>query len=191
MGMGRKTTLEGIPFMTTIDAAAPPITNQRTLALAKRLEQGAKALAQFAGSLSDAQWQARVPGDGRTVGVVIHHVASVYPIEIQLAQTLAAGSPVTGVTWEAIHAMNALHALENPNVTKEATIALLNRNSQFAAAAILHLSDEELSRAAPVSLYGEAPLTCQFMLEDHAVRHSYHHLSVLRQVVQASAASAR
>jgi hypothetical protein len=29
------------------------------------------------------------PGDGRKVGVVVHHVASVYPIEIQLAQTLA------------------------------------------------------------------------------------------------------
>jgi hypothetical protein len=27
----------------------------------------------------------------------VHHVASVYPLEMQLAQTLAAGKPVTGV----------------------------------------------------------------------------------------------
>jgi hypothetical protein len=176
--------------MTTIDVATPlPITNQRALALAKRLEQGAQALARFARSLSAAQWHTRVPGDGRTVGVVVHHVASVYPVEIQLAQTLAAGSPVTGVTWEAIHAMNALHALEHPDVTQDATIELLNRNSEFAAAAILGLSDEELSRAATVSLYGDAPVTCQFMLEDHAVRHSYHHLSGLRKVVRESEAA--
>lgn len=38
----------------------------------------------------------------------------------------------------------------------------------------------ELDRAAPVSLNSDAPLTCRFMLEDHAVRHSYHHLARLR-----------
>jgi hypothetical protein len=31
-----------------------------------------------------------------------------------------------------------------------------------------------------VSLNSDAPLTCQFMLEDHAVRHSYHHLAKIR-----------
>ena len=41
-------------------------------------------------------------------------------------------------------------------------------------------SDEELDRAAPVSLNSDAPLTCQFILEDHAVRHSYHHLARIR-----------
>ena len=57
---------------------------------------------------------------------------------------------------------------------------LLRRNSAAAAAAIRALSDEELDRAAPVSLNADAPLTCQFMLEDHAVRHSYHHLAKIR-----------
>ena len=33
------------------------------------------------------------------------------------------------------------------------------------------------------ALYAGAPLTCQFVLEDHAVRHSYHHLAVLRAAV--------
>ena len=70
-------------------------TNQRANALADRLEQGARALAEFAAGLSDAAWQTRVPKDGRKVGVTVHHVASVYPIEIQLAQTLAEGKPVT------------------------------------------------------------------------------------------------
>ena len=42
--------------------------------------------------LTDAEWQTALPHDGRTVGVVVHHVASVYPVEIQLAQTVAAGA---------------------------------------------------------------------------------------------------
>jgi hypothetical protein len=57
---------------------------------------------------------------------------------------------------------------------------LLASNSAVAAAAIRALSDAELDRAAPVSLNSDAPLTCQFILEDHAVRHSYHHLARIR-----------
>jgi len=154
--------------------------NKRSNALAERLEQGALALASFANSLTEAEWQSRLPKDGRKVGVVVHHVASVLPIEIQLAQTLAEGKPVNGVTWNVIHEMNAGHAKENDGVTKEATLELLRQNSAAAAAAIRALRDDQLDQAPTVSLYGDAPLTCQFMLEDHAVRHSYHHLAVIR-----------
>jgi hypothetical protein len=92
--------------------------SQRTNALAERLEQGARALATFASALTDAQWRTRVPRDGRKIGVVVHHVASMYPLEIQLAQTLAGGKPVVGVTWDAVHEMNAGHATEYDAVTK-------------------------------------------------------------------------
>lgn len=154
--------------------------NNRSEPLAARLEAGAKALAVFAAALSETEWQMRVPKDGRKIGVVVHHVASVYPIEIQLAKLLATGQPIAGVTWDAVDAMNRDHAKENDGVTKEVALALLASNSAVAAAAIRALSDEELDRAAPVSLNSNAPLTCQFFLEDHAVRHSYHHLARIR-----------
>ena len=157
---------------------------QRANALAERLEQGAAALASFASTLTDAEWQIRVPKDGRKVGVMVHHVASVYPLEIQLAQTLASGKPIAGVTWDAVHEMNAGHARDHDTVTKEAALDLLRRNSAAAAAAIRALSDDELDQAAPISLNADAPLTCQFMLEDHAVRHSYHHLACIRGAVK-------
>jgi hypothetical protein len=156
----------------------------RTNALADRLEQGAVALAEFATSLTDAQWESRVPKDGRKIGVVVHHVASVYPIEIQLAQTIAAGKPITGVTAEVINDMNAGHANDNDRVTKAEALALLRANSAAAAAAIRALGDEDLDRATLVSLYADAPVTCQFLLEDHAVRHSYHHLAKIRAALK-------
>ena len=154
--------------------------SHRTAALAARLEAGAAALSAFASTLSDTEWQTRVPHDERKIGVVVHHVASVYPIEIQIGRMLAGGQPITGVTWDAVNTMNRDHAKDNDGVTKEAALALLKKNSAEAAAAIRSLSDEELDRAAPVSLNSDAPLTCQFILEDHAVRHSYHHLARIR-----------
>lgn len=157
--------------------------SQRSNALADRLEQGARALANLATGLSDVEWHTRIPKDGRKIGVVVHHVGTMYPLEIQLAQLLAAGKPIAGVTWDVVHELNAGHAKEFDGVTKEAALELLQRNSAAAAAAIRALGDEELDRAATVSLNAEAPLTCQFILEDHAVRHSYHHLAVIRKTL--------
>jgi hypothetical protein len=169
---------------TSLHTDAPPrAAGRRANALAERLEQGARALIAFAAGLTHEEWRTRTPHDGRTVGVIVHHVASVYPLEIQLAQRVADGTPVTGVTMADIDAMNAAHAADNAEVTKEAALDLLRTNSAAAAAAIRRLSDEQLAQAAPVSLYGDAPLTSQFVLEDHAVRHSYHHLARLRRAV--------
>jgi hypothetical protein len=154
--------------------------SQRTNALANTLEEGARALASFASTLTEEEWQTRTPKDGRKIGVIVHHVATVYPLEIQLAQTVASGKPVLGLTSTSIDEMNATHAQENDAVTKAQTLDLLARNSEAAAAAIRALTDEELDHAVPVSPYSDAPVTCQFVLEDHAVRHSYHHLARLR-----------
>jgi hypothetical protein len=108
----------------------------------------------------------------------------VYPVEIQLARTVAGGTIVTGLTSDDIDAMNGRHAAEHAAVTKDETLDLLHRNSTAAAAAIRALTDEQLLQAVPVSLYSDAPVTCQFVLEDHAVRHSYHHLARLRRALR-------
>jgi hypothetical protein len=156
------------------------VMNPRSEALAARLEAGATALAAFAATLSETDWKTRLPKDGRKVGVVVHHVASMYPLEIQLAKLVAAGQPITDVTWEAVAAINRDHEEVNDGATKQDTLALLTRNSAAATQAIRGFSHEELDRAAPVSLNSNAPLTCQFILEDHVVRHSYHHLAGIR-----------
>ena len=137
----------------------------RSSALADRLLQGAESLARVAETLDDQQWATPIPGDGRPVGVVVHHVAAVYPIEVQLAQQLASGRPIEGVSWDDIHAMNAQHASDHAGVV---------------AAEVRKLSDDELDAAACVCLNGDAPLTAQFFIEAHALSHSFHHLSRIR-----------
>ena len=166
----------GTPIGTTAASA-------RAEGLAQRLEQGIDALIAFVDTLTDAQWKTPIPKDGRSVGVVAHHVASVFPIEIELAQQLAKGRAISGVTWDDVHAMNAKHHQDNANVTKQEAIELLRRNATAAAAAIRAFTDEQLAAAATNSLYADAPLTSQHMLEDHAVRHCYHHLAKMRAAV--------
>jgi hypothetical protein len=155
----------------------------RSEALAARLEANATALAEFARGLSAADWATPVPHDLRSVGTVVHHVASVYPIEIQLAQLLASGKPMEGVTMNAVHEMNAGHNTENPRPDQTETIAFLLASAKTAADAIRAMSDADLDSVQPASLYDGVPISCQFMLEDHAVRHSHHHLVVIKRAL--------
>src|SRR6476660_8785397 len=141
---------------------------RRAASLADRIEEGAAGLAAFVEGLSEAEWRAPVPEsgrDGRSVGVIVHHVASVYPIEIDLARTVASGKTVANVTWEVVAELNAKHAHEQAGVTKAAALELLRRNSREAAAAVRAFTDDELDRATPFSLSFGAPMTTQFVIE--------------------------
>src|SRR5215216_2059928 len=158
--------------------------SHRAESLAERIEEGAARLAAFAEGLSDEEWRTPVSSsDRRSVGVIVHHVASVYPIEIDLARTIASGKAVTDVTWEVVAELNAKHAQDQAGVTKAATLELLRRNSREAAAAVRAFTDDELDRAAPFSLSFGAPVTAQFVIEDHALRHSWHHLARIRKAL--------
>jgi hypothetical protein len=157
---------------------------RRAESLANRIEEGAAGLAALAEGLSDAEWRMPMSAtDRRTVGVIVHHVASMYPIEVGLAQTVAGGKAAMEVTWELVADINAKHAQEQVGVTKPAALELLRRNSREAAAAVRAFTDEELYRAAPVGLSFGAPVTAQFIIEDHALRHSWHHLAGIRRAL--------
>jgi hypothetical protein len=162
------------------------VKSHRAELLARRIEEGAAGLAAFAAQLSEGQWRTPVSSsDHRTIGVVVHHVATVYPVEIELAQAIAQGKPVSDVTWEAVAELNAKHAGEQSAVTKAAALELLRKNSAEAAAAVRAFTDEELDTAAPFSLSYGAPVTAQFVIEDHALRHSWHHLARIRKALEA------
>ena len=127
--------------------------------------------------------------DRRTVGVIVHHVASMYPIEIEVARAIAGGNAVTDVTFEVVNQINAKHAGEFAQANKSDTLELLRANSRAAADAVRALTDAELDQAAPFSLSFGAPMTAQFVIEDHALRHSWHHLFRIRQALESKAKS--
>ena len=152
--------------------------------LADRIEEGAASLAAFAEGISEAEWQLPASGtDRRSIGVIVHHVASMYPIEIEAARVIASGKSVTDITWEVVANLNTKHAREHAFVTKTDALDLLRKNSREAASSAREFTDDELDRAAPFSLSFGAPVTTQFVIEDHALRHSWHHLARIRKAV--------
>ena len=156
--------------------------SRRAEELAQRIELGGQSLADLAEKLSDQEWTTKT-ADGRPVGVVVHHVANMYGIEIDLARAIAKGDGVRGVTWGAVHELNAKHAHEKASVDRQEAVEALRKNSKVAADAVRAFTDEDLDRAAPVSLNSDAPLTTQFFIEDHALRHSFHHLAKIREAL--------
>jgi hypothetical protein len=158
--------------------------SRRSESLAARIEEGAAALAAFAERLSDSEWETPLsPTDRRTVGQIVNHVALVYPIEVDLARAIAKGNAVLDVTWQVVAELNARHARESAKVMKAEALELLRQNSRQAAEGVRGFSDEELDGAAPFSLAFGAPVTAQFVIEDHALRHSWHHLARIRSAL--------
>jgi hypothetical protein len=159
--------------------------SKRTEALASRLEQGARELMAFAEKLSEAEWQTVCPNEGRTVGVLVHHVADVYPGEMQVARMLAAGTPL-GLTWDGANELNAKHAKDHAYVGKAETLALLRKNSAAAAEDLRQFSDEQLDGVALIALSGNMPFTAQYWIEEHPINHSFRHLISIRAAVSAA-----
>ena len=153
--------------MSRDDASAA--RNRRAGRLADRIEEGAHALAAFAEGITAEEWKRPVSKtDSRTIGVIVDHVANMYPIEVDAARVVAGGKAFE-VGWDAVAGVNAQHATEKAGVTKEAAIERLRKNSRDAA--------------APFALSYGAPMTAQFVIEDHAMRHAWHHLFRIRKAL--------
>ena len=53
------------------------------------------------------------------------------------------------------------------------------------ANAVRALSDQQLDKAAPISLNWDAPLTTQYFIEDHPIGHPFAHLASIRAQLNA------
>jgi len=158
--------------------------SRRAQFLADRIEEGAAKLAAFIQELPEALWKKPISAtDRRTVGIVVHHVAFVYPIEIELARAIGSGKAVE-TSWPDVAKLNADHAGDNADVSKAEALEALAKNSRDAAAAVRTFTDDELDRTAPFGLSYGAPVTAQFVIEDHALRHAWHHLAKIKEAVK-------
>jgi hypothetical protein len=155
--------------------------SDRANTFADRIEQGAESLAAYIEGFSETEWNTIVPNEKRSVGTLAHHVASMYQAEVELTLQLAAGDPIKGLSFDDIDEINANHAQEYARVDKKDTLNFLRESSKKTANRVRELSDTELDRAAAVSLNADAPLTTQFFIEDHPLRHSFQHLESIRK----------
>ena len=118
---------------------------------------------------------------------LVHHVASVYPIEIELAQRVASRMAIVGVTMADIHAMNAAHAAEFVNVSRLDALTLLRRTSAQAAAAIgMFIGQRPRHRHVGFAVRRCAGHRAVRARGTTPCGTRYHHLAAIRQAVGAA-----
>ena len=155
----------------------------RASVLADRINQGAEDLIAAVANLSDAQWQTPCGDEKRSVGVLAHHVGTMYPIEASVAKQLAETGGAPGVDWGAVDGINAEHAATNGTPDKAQTLAMIRENVRVAIDTVNGFSDQDLDRLAPNALAWNAPMTVQNFVENHPIAHPYIHLESIKRAL--------
>jgi hypothetical protein len=154
--------------------------SERARTLAHQLEQANHALIATIEGLTDAQWHAKTPGDGRSVGVVAHHVATSHKTVAGLATAIAHGQTVPPITMEMIHQGNAAHAAQHANCTKAETLALLRQNGAAAVATVRGFGDAELDRTVTLPI---GPMSVAQVVERVLTGHAQQHHGTIKQAI--------
>jgi hypothetical protein len=154
--------------------------SERARTLAQQLEQANHELIKTIEGLSDAQWHAKTPGDGRSVGVVAHHVATSHKSVAGLASAIAHGQTVPNITMDMIHQGNAAHAAQHANCTKAETLALLRQNGGAAVATVRGFSDAELDRTVNFPM---GTMTVAQVVERVLTGHAEDHHGTIRRAL--------
>jgi hypothetical protein len=155
----------------------------RAETLAKQFEAKAAELTGTLEKLTDADWKKTTGGEKWTVGVAAHHVAK---SQRALPASQDSGRRQVGdpFTMAMLDEMNAKHAAEFANCTRDETLALHKRGVAAAAAAVRGFSDAELDRTG-TPLQGMPPMTTQQVIENILINHIEDHLGSIRKAVGA------
>ncbi len=133
---------------------------------------------------SDADWRQACVDDGRTVGVVTHHIATVEGTIAESFRALSAGEQASPrLSAEDIDRMNAQHAEEFATVGKAQTLDLLRANGAAVTDAIAALDDAQLEQFAGV--FGGHELRVAQVVELALLGHFQGHLADIRATLAA------
>jgi DinB superfamily len=149
--------------------------------LAGKFDQACKDFATVVEKLNDAEWKKQTADEKWPVGVVTHHVAGGCAAIAGIAQKVAKGEPLPGLTMDMIHENNAKHATEFADVTKAEAVDLFKKNAANASSLVRGLSDAELDRSA--TLLGGRSMTAAQVIEGILINHLNEHLGSIRATV--------
>lgn len=154
----------------------------RAESLAKQFEAKAAEMTAVIEGLSDTDWKKTTESEKWSVGVTAHHVAGGHEGILRIVKTLAAGQSIPNFTMDMLHERNAGHAREHAGCTKAETLALHEKGTAAAAAAVRGLSDAELDRKGTV-FTGVPDMTTQQAIERILINHITDHMGSIRRTV--------
>jgi hypothetical protein len=124
------------------------MVSERAAALADEFASANAEAVAFARACPADRWGRTVPGEGWTIGVVMHHIAESHQNSRRWVEEMARGH---GVAESAamIDEANSAHAVRAVAVTPAETVALLEDAGAALEAVLRGCSDQELDRMAP------------------------------------------
>jgi len=148
--------------------------------LATQFEQANESLVQAIQPMSDAQWAAQTPEEGWSVAVAAHHAAASAEPLTYFVQCASTGQPLPPITPERLNGINAQHATDFANVSKQDVVAAVNKNVPVTAALLRSLSDEQLQKAAdtPFMMGG---MTTEQIIQNILIGHVRGHLASIQR----------
>jgi Domain of unknown function (DUF4111) len=147
-----------------------------TLASAFRAEN--EALIALVVGMDDREWASDCPDEGRSVGVVVGHIAEGHLIIGQIVRAIAEGRPLpvqARRTVEQGAAFNARQARRLASGTKDDGLRMLRTNTERMTRFIGRLNDEDLAREAA----GVPGLTLADAIERGLIGHLQGHASAV------------
>ena len=164
---------EGAPWIRL------PSMSERAETLATSFERANAQVVSFVELLSDRQWRTWCEQEGRTVAVVVYHIAAGYLLIGNIIHALANGLPLPAQTDA--DSFNARQAEQHVNCTPAEALDLLRRNGGHVAGMLRGLSDEQLGRSA-ISPRGRT-LTIEDAVERGLVAHLSGHFETVREAL--------
>jgi quercetin dioxygenase-like cupin family protein len=157
-------------------------TSEQARALAWRFAHANDALIAVIERCTPEQWRAVCADTGWTVGVQAHHIAVGEAALADVVRAVAAGHAHPPMPPGALDAINARHAEEFANVTKEETIALLRENGARAADTYRGLSDTQLARTTTLMAGGQ-PVSVAHLIDYLAIGEIERHGAAMRDAI--------
>lgn len=155
-------------------------------ALASEFRAENEALIALVVGMDEHDWTADCPPEGRSVGVVVGHIAQGHQIIGGIVRAIAAGRPLpvqARRTVEQGAAVNARQARRLASGTRDDSLRILRTNTERMARFIGRLSDEDLARKT----VGVDGLTLADGIERGLIGHLRGHARTVRLAVMVGA----
>ncbi len=157
------------------------MANERASLLADDFAAANAEAIAFAQSCSAAEWVVPVPGEGWSVGVVLHHIAEGHSHAYYWLRAMTSGEGVADSAQD-IDRANAEHAVRAATVGSAKTAALLQENGERLESLLRELNDRELDQEAPFGPAGGRSVPTADLAPVPA-RHTREHLAHARIAV--------
>jgi hypothetical protein len=162
--------------------------SRRAEALASAFRAENEALIALVVGMDEREWASDCPDEGRSVGVVVGHIAEGHLIIGHIVRAIADGRPLPVQAQRTVEqgaAYNARQARRLASVSRDHGLRMLRTNTEQMARFIGRLSDEDLRREA----VGVDGLTLADEIERGLIGHLQGHARAIRLAVMEGRAS--